>query len=370
MNGNEAAARAAIHAGCRFFAGYPIDPASELLETMVVEMPTAGGVCIQAESEIIASNMLIGAAAAGVRTMTCSSGPGMDLLQEAMGQIANAGLPVVIVNMSRSGPGNESIGTGQDDYFQCVKGGAHGDYYYYVLAPWSVGEMATETVRAFELADRYRMPAIVYGDTTMANLHEPVDIEAIPVPDPVDKSWAVPGLTEDGQPTRIVAAYESGSSYEGLWDFKEKTKTQMWDRALTAQNEARWEVYGSDEAEILLVAFGSAARVCLTALEGARTRGFSVKLFRPLTLWPFPEAALRDAAQSAERVIVVELNQGQMVQDVARIVQRDVEFYCRNGGNLPFPSEIVEVIDEGPAAAQYLPVPGAFVHRGARQPST
>jgi 2-oxoisovalerate ferredoxin oxidoreductase alpha subunit len=338
--GNVAVVKGAILAGCRAYYGYPITPASEIAEAAALYLPQVGGTFVQAESEVASINMVYGAAAAGVRVMTASSGPGMSLMQEGISYLAGAELPCVIVDVVRGGPGLGNIAPEQSDYFAMVKGGGHGNYRNLVLAPASVQEMADLTVLAFELADKYRNPAIVLADGFTGQMIEPVDLVDHEISLP-KKPWAVMGTPETRNNLISSIYLETNQLEEHL--------RKMEAKYIRAQNaEARFEVYQAEDAEILLVGFGIVSRVLRSAVEQARRHGIKVGLFRPISLWPYPSGALAKSAEKVEKVLVVELSNGQMVEDV-RLALKDrvpVEFYGRVGGNVPSVEEIYEQVAE------------------------
>jgi len=338
--GNVAVVKGAILAGCRAYYGYPITPASEIAEAAALYLPQVGGTFVQAESEVASINMVYGAAAAGVRVMTASSGPGLSLMQEGISYLAGAELPCVIVDVVRGGPGLGNIAPEQSDYFAMVKGGGHGNYRNLVLAPASVQEMADLTVLAFELADKYRNPAIVLADGFTGQMIEPVDFEDREISLP-GKPWAVRG-TPETRDNLISSIYLETNQLEAHL-------REMEAKYIRAQNaEARFEVYQAEDAEILLVGFGIVSRVLRSAVEQARRQGLKVGLFRPISLWPYPSLALAQSAEKVEKVLVVELSNGQMVEDV-RLALKDrvpVEFYGRVGGNVPSVEEICEQVAE------------------------
>ncbi len=342
MRGNQAVAQGAIDAGCRYFFGYPITPQNEIPDYMALHLPEVGGVFLQAESEVAAINMVYGAAAAGKRAMTTSSSPGISLKQEGISYIAGAELPAVIVNIVRGGPGLGNIAPAQTDYFQAVKGGGHGDYRTLVLAPSSVQEMYEHTRLAFELADTYRGPVVVLGDAVLGQMMEPIVFPA-EVVDPEDlpeKPWATTGQHEG--PKRII-----NSLYIVPKDL-EQTNLRIAKRYQEAEKEIRFTHEGVEKGGVLLVAYGSAARVCQTALRLAEKKGLKAGLLRPITLFPFPEKALSEAATKAKAVLVVELSLGQMVEDVERAVagRAPVHFFGRTAGVIPTPEEVLAAIEE------------------------
>jgi len=332
---------AAIEAGCRYYFGYPITPQSDIPEYLSRELPKLDGEFIQAESEIASINMLLGASATGVRAMTSSSGPGISLKQEGISYMAGSELPGVIVNIARSGPGLGGIDASQADYFQAVKGGGHGGYHIVVLAPSSVQEMYDLTLLAFDLADIYRMPAMILADSVVGQMKEPlVPHKKTEVPLP-PKEWAVRGKG-DGEQRVVKSLYLGDGELEAHnWHLHAKYQTMK-------ENECLSEEYQSADATLLIVAFGSVSRIAHTAVAMAREAGLKVGLFRPITLFPFPEQALARAAGRAGRVLVMELNTGQMVDDVRLTVGAGVpvSFYGRppGAGSLPSPEELFEVI--------------------------
>ena len=336
--GNVAVVKAAILAGCRAYYGYPITPASEIAESAALYFPQVGGTFLQAESEVAAINMVYGAAAAGVRVMSGSSGPGLSLMQEGMSYLAGAELPCVIVDVVRGGPGLGNIAPEQSDYFAMVKGGGHGNYRNLVLAPASVQEMADLTMLAFDLADRYRNPAVVLTDGFVGQMMEPLDLEVpdkdheMPLP---EKPWAVKGTPE----TRANLL----SSIYLETDELEEHQRRMEAKYIRAQEtEQRSELYHTDDAEVLLVGYGIVSRVLLSTVEALRKEGVKAGLFRPITLWPYPKKALMEAAAKVQKVLVVELSNGQMVEDVRLALNGKVpvEFYGRVGGNVPSVAEL------------------------------
>ena len=332
--GNVAVVKGAILAGCRAYYGYPITPASEIAEAAALYLPQVGGTFLQAESEVAAINMVYGAAAAGVRVMTASSGPGLSLMQEGISYLAGAELPCVIVDVVRGGPGLGNIAPEQSDYFALVKGGGHGNYRNFVLAPASVQEMAELTMLAFDLADRYRNPAVVMADGFIGQMMEPLDLEYRDMAPP-EKLWAVKG-TPETRNNLISSIYLEP-------DDLEEHQRRLEAKYIRAQNEeARYEQYQTEDAEVLVVGYGIVSRVLRSAVEEARDEGLQAGLFRPITVWPFPSQALAKAAAKVRKVIVVELSNGQMVEDVRLALDGKVpvEFYGRVGGNVPSVEEI------------------------------
>ncbi|SCM83782.1 Ketoisovalerate oxidoreductase subunit VorB [uncultured Sporomusa sp.] len=341
MKGNEAIGEAAVIAGCRYYFGYPITPQSELIEYMAKRLPQVNGVFLQAESEVAAINMVYGAAGAGARVMTSSSSPGVSLKQEGISYIAAGELPCVIVNIMRGGPGLGGIQPGQADYFQATKGGGHGDYHCIVVAPNSVQEMAELTVLAFNLADQYRNPVMLLGDGALGQMMEPVDFHNLPVI-PVEKPWATTGMGERDKPNIIDTLRLNPETLEAVNDALQKKY------ALLQEQEVRWEETFTEDAELVLVAYGISSRVAYSAMEMARAQGYKVGLFRPITLWPFPKAALLKAVDKAAAVLTIELSAGQMVEDVSLAIRcsRPVHFYGRTGGMMMSPQDVYQQIVE------------------------
>jgi 2-oxoisovalerate ferredoxin oxidoreductase alpha subunit len=332
--GNVAVMKGAVLAGCRAYYGYPITPASEIAEAAALYLPQVGGTFLQAESEVAAINMVYGAAAAGVRVMSASSGPGISLMQEGISYIAGAELPCVIVDVVRGGPGLGNIAPEQSDYFAMVKGGGHGNYRNLVLAPASVQEMADFTALAFELADIYRNPAVVLADAFVGQMVEPLDLEYFDAAKP-EKPWAVKGTAE----TRKNVVSSIFLEPNELEDHERKMEAKY---ARAQAEEPRHELYQTGDAEVLLVGYGIVSRVLRSVVEAARQDGLRAGLFRPVTLWPFPSKALVEAAAHVQKVLVVELSNGQMVEDVRVALNGKVpvEFYGRGGGNVPSPEEL------------------------------
>jgi pyruvate/2-oxoacid:ferredoxin oxidoreductase alpha subunit len=332
--GNVAIVKGAILAGCRSFYGYPITPASEIAEAAALYIPQVGGTFLQAESEVAAISMVYGAAASGARVMTASSGPGLSLMQEGISYIAGAELPCVIVDIVRGGPGLGNIAPEQSDYFAMVKGGGHGNYRNIVLAPASVQEMADLTILAFELADKYRNPTVILADGFIGQMMEPLDLEYREIIPP-EKPWAVKGTAETRQ--NLVS-----SIFLEPDDLEDHQRHLQGKYQQLQRNETRWELYDADDADILLAGYGITSRILRSAVEQARSQGQRVGLFRPISLWPFPSQALARVAANAQKVLVVELSNGQMVEDVRLALNGDVpvEFYGRTGGNVPTVEEI------------------------------
>ena len=343
MKGNEAIAEAAIRAGCRHYFGYPITPQTEIAAYMAKRMPKIGGTFLQAESEIAAINMVYGCASTGRRAMTSSSSPGLSLKAEGISYLAGADLPALIVNVQRGGPGLGGIQPSQSDYFFMTRGPGHGDFRIIVLAPASVQEMADMTRLAFELGEKYRMPAMLLADGTMGQMMEPVELPEAEI-DPADvvkgKPWAVTG-TQMKRPHNIV------NSLYLKPDELEKTNIERFERyAKVEKDECLWEEYMMEDAEICVVSCGITARVSKNAIVEARKRGVKVGMIRPKTLYPFPKAPLMAAAEKVKAFLAVELNMGQMKEDVELAVRcsRPVATCNRVGGMIPSADEVTEAI--------------------------
>ncbi len=338
MKGNEAVIHGALAAGCRAYFGYPITPASEIAETASLLLPISGGVFVQAESEIGAIQMVYGASSAGVRCMTASSGPGISLMQEGISYLAGSELPCVIVDIMRGGPGLGNIGPEQSDYLQMVKGGGHGNYRTIVLAPNSVQEMCDITIRAFELADRYRNPAVVLADGVLGQMMEAVEIPqqvaALP-----EKPWAVTGNAATRK--NLIASIHL--EHEAL----EAHITKLTQKYLEIERqECSWEEYSTEDADVLLVAYGISSRVSRAAAEMARAEGVRAGLVRPVTLFPFPSERIHRLAKRVQAVVVVELSNGQLIEDVRLAVNgpTPIKLMNRTGGMIPTAEDVLEVI--------------------------
>lgn len=338
MCGNEVLAEAAIMAGCRFYAGYPITPQNEIPAYMSRRMPEVGGVFIQAESEISAINMVFGASLTGARAMTSSSSPGISLKQEGISYLAACELPAVIVNMMRGGPGLGNIAPSQSDYFQATRGGGHGDYREIVLAPASLQEIVDLTMLSFDLADKYRMPAMILGDGILGQMMEPVELAAIHDSRFTirEKDWVLNGCK--GRSPRIIRSLllEEGA-LERLNEKLQKKYAEIKDK------EVKCEILYGDDAKIMLVAYGTTSRICRNIVERLRRDGKKVGLLRPISLWPFPETQLRKLADTVDAFFVVEMSCGQMVEDVKLSIdcRKPVHFYGRPGGGVPTEDEII-----------------------------
>ena len=341
VKGNEAVAMAAIEAGCRYYFGYPITPQSDIPEYLSRELPKLGGEFIQAESEIASINMLLGASATGVRAMTSSSGPGISLKQEGISYMAGSELPGVIVDISRSGPGLGGIDASQADYFQAVKGGGHGGYHIIVLAPDSVQEMYDLTMLAFDLSDLYRMPAMILADSVIGQMKESMVPNKRPVCDLPAKDWVVRGKGTAEQ--RVVKSlYLGDGEMEAFhWRLHDRYRELK-------EKESRWEGFQTVDAELVVTAFGSAARIAKSAVMMAREAGMRVGLLRPITLFPFPSESYAKLSNTCRKFLDIELNTGQMIEDVRLSVQpgTEVNFYGRppGTGSLPTPEELYEQI--------------------------
>ncbi len=341
VKGNEAVAMAAIDAGCLHYFGYPITPQNEIPEYLSKHLPRLGGEFIQAESEVASINMVLGASAAGIRAMTSSSSPGISLMQEGISYMAGCELPAVIVNMSRSGPGLGGISPSQGDYFQATRGGGHGDYRMIVLAPSSVQEIYDLTLRAFDLADTYRNPVLILGDALIGQMKEPMVRRSTKKQKAIPKPWAMTGA-EGRKPNVLKSLYlNNGELTHHNWKLYEKYQR-------VRENEVLFETRGVDGAHMVVVAFGSISRVVNTAMDMAEDAGLKVGLFRPITLFPFPQEALNSISRSINAFLTVELNTGQMVEDVELSVKGDAQvyFYGRPPGSLCTPEEILEAIEQ------------------------
>ena len=339
VKGNEAVAMAAIDSGCFFYFGYPITPQNDIPEYLSKHLPPLGGEFIQAESEIASINLLLGASATGARAMTSSSSPGISLMQEGISYMAGSELPALIVNISRSGPGLGGISPSQGDYFQATRGGGHGDYRMIVLAPSTIQEMYDLTCLAFDLADKYRNPAMILGDALIGQMKEPLLRKRLEKMDLPPKDWALTGA-QGRRPNRLKSLYlQDGELSDHNWKLHQKYERMK-------KEEVRFENSWVDDAQLIVAAFGSMARVSKTAVALAREGGLKVGLFRPITLFPFPDKALFDLSKKVKLFLTVELNTGQMVEDVKLSVARDAEvyFYGRPPGSLPSPEEVLEEI--------------------------
>lgn len=340
MKGNEALAEAAIRAGCRAFFGYPITPQNEIPAYMAEHLPPRGGIYLQAESEVSAINMVYGAAGAGARVMTSSSSPGISLKQEGISYIAAGELPCLIVNVVRCGPGLGGIQPAQGDYFQAVKGGGHGDYRMIVLAPGSVQEMADLTALGFDLADKWRNPVMILADGILGQMMEPVEFEERE-PLQVEKPWATTGAK--GRERNIVNTLDIIAE-----SFEKKLEKLLAKYERIKAEEVRWEEANTNDADLILVGYGTSARVARSAMDLARKEGLKVGLFRPITLFPFPEQQLRSLAGPGRRFLAVEMSAGQMIEDVRLAVEGQSPVYLSNrlGGMVPTPEDVLAKVRE------------------------
>ena len=336
MTGNEAIAEAAIRAGCRYYFGYPITPQNELATYMAVELPKVGGTFIQAESEIASINMVYGAAAAGVCPMTASSSPGISLMQEGISYLAGAELPCVYANIARGGPGLANVAPAQSDYLQSVRGGGHGDYRVIVLAPNSVQEMADLTMMAFYLADRYRNPAMILADGVLGLMMEPVEVKDPSLPPLPEKEWTVGHMKERGRKNLVTSLFLG----EGKLEAHNRDLQAKYRQIET--DEVRYEEVDTQDAELVLVAYGTSARVAQGAMEMARSRGLKVGMLRPITLWPFPTKEIQKIGRRTGKILVVEMSMGQLVEDVRLAVGErcEVHLHARCGGGIPTSREV------------------------------
>jgi len=343
IDGNCAIAEAAIRAGVESFFGYPITPQTEVLEHFSKRMPEEGRVFLQAESEIASINMVYGAASTGARTMTSSSSPGISLMQEGLSYIACSEVPAVVVNIMRGGPGLGNVQPSQSDYFQSVKGAGHGDFHMIVLAPATVQEAIDHVVLAFDLADKYRTLAMVVADGTIGQMMEPAEM---PPMQPVRRfeerqKWALTGA--DGRPPNIITSLYLGA--ENLERVNDRLQAKL--KEIKA-NEVRFKETETEDAEYLLVAFGTVGRICETVVREARKKGIKAGLLRPVTLWPFPDKRINELAGQVKGILVAEMNAGQMVEDVrlAALGQCPDSFYGRTGGVVPLPDDILGELDK------------------------
>lgn len=337
MKGNEAIGKAAIIAGCRGFFGYPITPQNEIPEYMSHALPEVGGAFVQAESEVAAINMIYGAAGTGTRCLTSSSSPGIALKQEGITYLAGAELPAVIVNMMRGGPGLGGIQPAQSDYNMCVKGGGNGDYRVLTLAPASVQEAVDITMDAFDLADKYRTPVMILSDGVIGQMMEPVDFERKNKVEIPEKPWATVGTNNKREPNIINSLYLAAEDLEvhNINLFKK------YDKIIA--NEQKSEAYKVEDAELILVAYGTTSRICRNVVDNLRELGCKVGMFRPITLWPFPTKAL-NTIKEGTKLLVVEMSMGQMVEDIKLYSEcrYPISFYGRTGGIIPTPDEILK----------------------------
>ncbi len=338
--GNEAIAEAAVRAGLEAYFGYPITPQTELLEYLSRRMPELRRVFLQAESEVAAVNMVYGASVSGARAMSSSSSPGFSLMQEGLSYIAASQVPAVVVDVMRGGPGLGNIAPTQADYFQLVKGGGHGDYFPIVLAPASVQEAADLTYNAFDIAEKYRCIVIIAADGNIGQMMEPVELPPMKKLEKKDRGWELTGAV--GRERRMITSlYLQPEELDAL-----NTRIRSTEEAIN-RNEVRYDSRFTDGADLIVVAFGTAARVAQTAVKEARARGMRVGLFRPISLWPFPSLPLSRLSERVDHFLVVEMSAGQMVEDVRLAVgsHPTVEFFGRTGGMVPMPDEVFERIE-------------------------
>ena len=337
MKGNEALAEAAIRAGCKLFFGYPITPQTELAEYMAKQLPKRDGLCLQAESEVSAINMIYGAAATGNRCITSTSSPGVSLMSEGISYIIGSDLPCVLVNIQRGGPGLGGIQPAQSDYNQAIRGLGHGDQHVIVLAPNSVQEMASLTGEAFDLADIYRMPCMILADGALGQMMEPVDFGARTPREIPAKTWATNGHENKRAHNVVNSLYIAPEELE-------KTVLDRFERyAEIEEKEVKYDTYLTEDADLVVVAYGITARIAKTAIRMAREQGLKVGLFRPITLWPFPNKELKELSKTAKAFLSVEMNMGQMAGDVKLAIDcaRPVSHFGRTGGMIPTPDEIL-----------------------------
>lgn len=344
MKGNNAIAEAAIQAGCISFFGYPITPQNELIEHMAKRLPKIeGGAFVQSESEVAAINMVYGAAGTGKRAMTSSSGPGLSLKQEGISFIAGAELPCVIVNVMRGGPGLGGIQPSQADYFQATRGGGHGDYQVLVYAPANIQEAVDLVQKAFDRADNYRIPAMILADGVIGQMMEPVEIKPNDTSAKYNKDWAASGSKNKGGKLSVVK-----SLFLNPDELNEHNKHLQRKYREIEANETMYETVDIEDADIVLVAYGTTARIATSAMREARSKGYKVGLFRPITLWPFPYTELKEACKNAKKVIVSEMSAGQMLFDVEHALQfeKEISFVGEMGGIMPSTKQIVDKIIE------------------------
>ncbi|MBO5341636.1 MAG: 3-methyl-2-oxobutanoate dehydrogenase subunit VorB [Lachnospiraceae bacterium] len=340
MKGNEALAEAAIQCGCKHYFGYPITPQTEIAAYMSKRLPKEGGVFLQAESEVAAINMVLGATAAGVRSMTSSSSPGVSLKSEGVSYIAGSDLPALIINVQRGGPGLGGIQPSQSDYWQATKALGHGDFQMFVLAPSTIQEMVDFVPLAFEVGEKYRVPSMILSDGMLGQMMEPVEFPEKKDVVIADKPWATNGH-QNKRPKNIVnSLYIQPEELENLvkerYERYEKIKAE----------EQRAEEFMTEDAEIVIVAFGASSRVARSAIKSAREEGIKVGMIRPITLWPFPDKTIEKVVPTAKKFLCVEMNMGQMVEDVRLVVngRKPVEFFGRTGGVIPTPAEVLDQI--------------------------
>ncbi|MFO7871597.1 MAG: 3-methyl-2-oxobutanoate dehydrogenase subunit VorB [Kiritimatiellia bacterium] len=341
MTGNDAMGEAAVKAGCGCYYGYPITPQNELTAYMARRMEESRRVFIQAESEMAAINMVFGSSLAGKRAMTSSSSPGISLKQEGISYLAGAELPAVIINVQRGGPGLGNIDPAQGDYFQATRGGGHGDYRQIVLGPDSVQEMHDFTYDAFRLAEKYRMPVMVLADGRLGQMMEPLVLKEDPLPPPDNGTWALTGAK--GRPPRLIRSLYLGEGELEALNLRLQEKYREIER-----KEIRWEEQATDDCDVLMVAYGTSARICAGALKTARDSGLKAGLLRPVTLWPFPASAVSELSERVRKILVVEMSAGQMLEDVQLAVRgrKPVDFTGRMGGLVPSEDDVLRKLKE------------------------
>ncbi len=341
LTGNEAAAESAIMAGCRYYYGYPITPQNEIINYMAKRMLQVGGSFIQAESELAAINMVYGSSAAGGRAMTSSSSPGISLMQESLSYMAGSELPCVFINMQRGGPGLGDISTSQADYFQAVKGGGHGDYRIIVFAPSTVQETADLVYDAFDVADKYRNPVMILGDAQIGQLMEPVEFHKERKDKVVKKEWALTGAK--GRKPNVIKSF-----YPVKGELEVFNKHLQSKYSKVVENEVRYEESFTANADVVLIAYGTTARICKDVLKTCQSENLRVGLLRPVSLWPFPTEVIRSLSEKVKSILTIEMSAGQMVEDVRLSVEGrcPVHFFGRTGGGIPNPKEILGKIRE------------------------
>jgi len=342
MKGNEVIAEAAIRAGCRHYFGYPITPQTEIMHYMAKKLPKIGGVFVQAESEVAAINMVYGAASTGKRVLTSSSSPGISLKQEGISYIAGAQLPAVVVNIMRGGPGLGGIQPSQSDYFQATKGGGHGDYHMVVLAPASIQEMYELTVDAFNISDRYRIMTMILGDGVLGQMMEVVNFRDEEIIEHYDKPWATNGHENKREHNMITSIHLDPAVLE-QWNIGLQNKYK-----LISEKEQRYELYNCEDAEIILVAYGTVSRICKGVIKEAAEQGIRLGLIRPITLFPFPVDAFKKVIDIPKAFLTVEMSSGQMVEDVMLTIngRKPVYFTGRMGGMIPTVNNIMTKVME------------------------
>ncbi len=340
MKGNEALAEAAIQCGCKHYFGYPITPQTEIAAYMAKRLPKEGGVFLQAESEVAAINMVLGAAAAGVRTMTSSSSPGVSLKSEGVSYIAGSDLPALIINVQRGGPGLGGIQPSQSDYWQATKALGHGDFQMFVLAPSTIQEMVDFVPLAFEVGEKYRVPSMILSDGMLGQMMEPVEFPEKKETAIAEKPWATNGHQNKREKNIINSLYIEPEVLENLV----KERYERYEKI--KEEEQRAEEFMTEDAEIVVVAFGASSRVARSAIKAAREEGIKVGMIRPITVWPFPDKTIEKVVPTAKKFLCVEMNMGQMVDDVRLVVngRKPVEFFGRTGGVIPTPAEVLDQI--------------------------